>query len=185
MGLNAEVAQKIAAILIFAGNIEFRLERAIWRLQSHAPKGVRHATDAKPIGSLIDMFEIEGRKLPPGPEQDLVEDWCAAARLAFEFRHSIAHGVAIRLETAMSFERNRSWQGELRKRRAASLWADSYTLDSIRVTFAVLLRVINSVSNERHPWETVAIPRSLKALKWARSLMGEMASGHGPWFEKY
>lgn len=185
LGLNALVAPHIGAIVIFAGNVEYRLEKAIWRLQNHAPEGVRHATDAKPIGELIDMFEVEGSALPAGPERELIELWCAAARVAFDFRHSIAHGVAFRLETIMNIERNRSWQGEIRKRPAASLWGDQNTFENIRLTFAVLLRVIASVSSDKRTLQEVATPDRLKALRWAKSLMGEMASGHGPWFEKY
>ena len=185
MGLTPQMALQVAPILVFAANIEFRLEQAIWRVQGHSPKGVRHATDAKPIGSLIDMFERERHSLDDARDQQLVEDWCAAARVAFEYRHSIAHGVSLRFESTLLFARNRSWAGELRKRPAASLWGDHNTLENIRLTFAVLLRVINSVGNTRRPWHTVSNPEALKALRWARSLMEEMASGHGPWFEKY
>lgn len=185
MGLTPQMASQIGAITIFAANVEFRLERAIWRLQNHVPHGVRHATDAKPIGQLIDMFEAEGAAFPAGPQRQLIELWCGAARMAFEFRHSISHGVAFRLEAAINIERNRSWHGEIRKRPAASLWGDQNTFENIRLTFALLLRVINSVSNEKRTMQDVASPERLKALRWAKSLMGEMSSGHGPWFEKY
>lgn len=180
LGLNPLTAQQIAAILIFAGNVEFRLERAIWRLQSHIPKGVRHATDSKPVMALIEMFEAEGAVLPDGPQHQLIECWCATARVAFEYRHSIAHGVVFRMDTAMRFERNQSWEGEIRKRSPASLCGDPHTFDDLRLTFAVLLRVINSVSNERRPIDTVANPAALEALTRAKSRMFEMASGHGP-----
>ena len=80
----------------------------------------------------------------------------------------------------MSIHRNRSWQGEMRKRPAASLWGDQNTFENIRLTFAVLLRVINSVSNEKRTMQDTASPERLNALRWAKSLMGEMASGAAP-----
>ena len=143
------------------------------------------ATDARPIGEIIDMFEAEVSKLPESPEKQLAELWCPTARIAFDFRHSIAHGAAFRVDTAMSIHRNYSWSGEVRKRPAASLWGDQNTFDNIYVTFALLLRVINSFSNERRPMETIASPERLEAMRSAKLLMAEMASGHGPWFEKY
>lgn len=185
LGLSASIAPKIGALIVFAGNVEFRLERAIWRLQKHAPRGVRHPTDAKPIGELIGMFEEEVAKLHESPERQLAELWCPTARIAFDFRHSIAHGAAFRTEGAMSIHRNRSWSGEIRKRPEASLWGDEGTFENIYLTFALLLRVINSFGNERRPMDTIGTPVLLKAMRSANLLMGEMASGHGPWFEKY
>lgn len=184
LALSWQAARQIGAIVVFAGNVEFRLERAIWRLQGHVPRGVRHATDAKPIGELINMFEAEGSTLPSGQEREVVELWCATARMAFKLRHSIAHGAAFRFEADMIFHRNRSWQSEIRKRPAHSLWGDQDSLDNIRLVFAVLLRVINAVSNDRRPFHTVASPERLEALCSAKSLMREMAVGDGPWFEK-
>jgi hypothetical protein len=185
LGLQPSMAPKVGALIIFAANVEFRLERAIWRLQQHTPSGVRHPTDAKPIGGLIDMFEKEVAKLPESPEKRLAELWCPTARIAFEFRHSIAHGAAFRMEDAMKIHRNRSWSGEIRKRPEASLWGDQNTFENIYLTFALLLRVIEGFSNERRPMDTIGTPARLKAMRSAHLLMGEMASGHGPWFEKY
>ena len=185
LGLTPQSAAQVGTIIVFAADVEFRLERAIWRLQDHDPRGVQHATDAKPIGKLIDMFAIEGSTMSAGPEQQLVELWCSTARSAFDFRHSIAHGTALRLGTVMSFQHNRSWEGEIRKRPAASLWGDQNTLENLRLTFALLLQIIRSVSNNKNPMQNVASPRRLDALRSAKSLMDEMTSGGGPWFEKY
>jgi hypothetical protein len=185
LGLSSTISPKIGAIITFAANTEFRLERAIWRLQSHKPRGVKHATDAKPIGDLINMFRVEGAKLPTGPQRELIELWCDAAKVAFEFRHSIAHGAAFRLENTMSIHRNRAWEGEIRRRDESSLWGDEHTFEKIRMTFAILLRVINSFSNARRPIDTIGTPEHLRAAIWAKSVMGEIASDPGPWFEKY
>ena len=185
LGLSPIISAKIGAIITFAANVEFRLERAIWRLQGHKPRGVKHATDAKPIGELIGMFEAEGSSFPVGPQRELIELWCAAARVAFEFRHSIAHGAAFRMESNMSIYRNRSWEGEIRRRPESSLWGDQHTFENIRMTFAILLRVVDSFSNAKRPIDTIGSPEHLMAARWAKSVMGEMASGHGPWFEKY
>ena len=184
-GLSPDHAKQIGAIAVFAGNTEFRLEQAIWRLQGHKPSGVRHVTDAKPISDLITMMEAEGLALTNADLRQLIADWCAAARVAFEFRHSIAHGVTFKMDTTMSFERNRSWYGELRKRPAASLWGDVNSFGNIRLTFAILLRVVIALGNQKRPLLTCASSDRLRATRWARGVMEEMISGHGPWFEKY
>lgn len=185
IGLSEAHAKQIGAIAVFAGNTEFRLEQAIWRLQAHKPAGVRHATDAKPVGELITMLEAEGLALANPELRKLVADWCSGAKIAFEFRHSIAHGVAFKMETNINFERNRSWFGEVRKRPAASLWGDNNSFENIRLTFAILLRVIIGLGNSKRPLETCTASDWLRATSWARGVMEEMNSGHGPWFEKY
>ncbi|MBK1795106.1 hypothetical protein JHL21_11410 [Devosia sp. WQ 349] len=184
-GLTPQISEKIGAITVFAANIEFRLEFAIWRLQGHSPKGEKHTTDAQPIGVLIGMFEAEVAKLPDRPAKHLAELWCKTARTAFEFRHSIAHGAAFREWGAASFHRNRSWYGEIRKRPEASLSGDLQTFENIYLTFALLLRVINGFSNTKRPIETIGTPEHIKAMRSVYLLMDEMASGHGPWFEKF
>jgi hypothetical protein len=186
LGLNQTTAAQIGTIIVFAGNVEFRLERAIWRLQDHRPRNIRHATDAKPIGELIAMFKEEGEKRQFEEERRLVQLWCDTARPAFHFRHSIAHGAAFRLSTRMLIERNHSWEGEVRKRPAASLWGDQQTLGSIQLTFAVLLRTINSIGNRKRTLAEVASSAErMDALERAKSLIGAMASQPGPWFEGY
>jgi hypothetical protein len=45
------------------------------------------------------------------------------------------------------------------------------------LAFAVLLRVINSVSNEKRAMQDAASPERLKALRWAKSLMGDADGG--------
>lgn len=182
LGLSPAAAPLIGAIIVFAANAEFRLERAIWRLQGHVPRGVKHATDAMQISQLVDMFEAEGAKLPTDPQRQMVSDWCAAARVAFEFRHSIAHGAAFRRQSSMHIERNRSWEGEMRKRPPSTLGGTQNALENIRLTFAVLLRVINSVSNQKRTLREVASPERLQALATAKVVMREMAATQASWF---
>lgn len=186
LGLSQATAAQIGAIIIFAGNVEFRLERAIWRLQGHSPRGVQHATDSQPVGKLIDLFEGEGIKLPRDEERLLVQLWCDTARPAFSFRHSIAHGAAFRLNSNMLIERNHSWEGEVRRRSAHSLWGDQDTLEAIRLAFAVLLQAINSIGNRKRSLAEVASSvERIQGLTQAKALMEEMSATSGPWFEGY
>lgn len=37
LGLTPQLAAQVGAIIVFAADVEFRLERAIWRLQDHDP----------------------------------------------------------------------------------------------------------------------------------------------------
>src|SRR5437899_2908764 len=53
LGLSPSVGQKLAAIITFAGSIEYHLERALWKLRRIDPKGVKPDTDARMITDLI------------------------------------------------------------------------------------------------------------------------------------
>jgi hypothetical protein len=56
LGLTPMVGLKVAAIITFAGGIEFYLERALWRLRGINPKDIKPETDAKVISDLIGML---------------------------------------------------------------------------------------------------------------------------------
>src|SRR5271165_6682531 len=77
--LTPLIGQKIAAVIIFGGSIEYFLEQAIWRLKKIEPKGIRPETDAKMITDLIAMLRTFAMTLPTGNERELLETWCEAA----------------------------------------------------------------------------------------------------------
>jgi hypothetical protein len=121
-------------------------------------------------------------------EKTLLEDWCKSARNGFTIRHNIAHGVAMTIPnvTAPVYARNSRWHGEIRKREFGAFWADEPTLDLVREAMAVLLRIILLLSSEDVPLQKIASPEARKALRTARSVLGEFASQHyDPAFEKY
>jgi hypothetical protein len=182
-GLHPLIGQKIASIIIFAGSIEYYLERAIWRVRNIDPKGIRPETDARIIADLIAMLEAFAETLSVD-ERTLLQTWCHATRSAFIIRHNIAHGVAINVGT-LAFMRNPRWHGETRKREFGDFWADDNTLDLVRGSFATLLRVIALVEAGNALAE-IANPLALRALREARSILGEFSSqDHNPSFEKY
>lgn len=186
LGLTAPVGQKVAAIITFAGSIEYHLERALWKLRSIGPKGIKPDTDSKMISDLIAMLENFAVSLAVGDERTLLERWCAAARSGFVIRHNIAHGVPIRPGTTLAYARNPTWHGEVRKREFGAFWAEEYTLDLVRDAMAVLLRVIVHLSLDDVSLKDVASPLVLKALHTARSVLGEFASqDYNPSYEQY
>ena len=94
-GLTADVSSLVAGIIVFAANVEYHLEQAIWNIQGHAAQGIRHETDAKQPTELIAMLRTEGEKMDAGAGCDLIALWCATAASALHIRHDIAHGVSI------------------------------------------------------------------------------------------
>jgi hypothetical protein len=183
-GLHPSIGQKIASLIIFAGSIEYYLERAIWRVRNIDPKGIRPETDAKMIADLIAMLETFAQSLPSDDERTLLQTWCNATRSAFIIRHNIAHGVAVNVGT-LAFMRNPRWHGETRKREFGDFWADDNTVDLVRGSFATLLRVIAQVEAGNALME-IATPLALRALREAQSLLGEFSSQvYNPSFEKY
>lgn len=186
LGLSPTVGQKLAAIITFAGSIEYHLERALWKLQGIDPKGIKPATDARVITDLISMLETFAAGLAPGDEKTMLEGWCQSARHGFTIRHNIAHGVAMTPGTILVYARNPRWHGEIRKRKFGDFWADEPTLDLVREAMAVLLRLAILFSREEISLKEIASPLALKALRTARSVLGEFASqDYNPSFEKY
>ena len=186
LGLDGIVAPKLASIIIFAGNIEYHLEKAIWLLNGIDPKGVRPKTDAKPVTDLIAMLEVSAPEVTDDDVRSLLETWCQAARSGYIIRHNIAHGVAFKVESTLVVSRNPRWYGEIRKREFGDLWCDTYTLDLIRESFATLLRIVLTIANDNRPLAEVASPLSLRAVREARSILGEFADRfYNPSFEKY
>ena len=185
-GLTPEVGVKIAAIITFAGAIEFYLERALWRLRGIEPDGIRPNTDAKPITDLIAMMEQHGRGLADEDQRRFVESWCAAARSGFIIRHNIAHGLPGRLGDTLTYMRNPRWEGERRKREFGDFWATRDTLVVVCDAMAALLRPVAQLTFDGASLERVATPKAQSALHSARSVLGEFASQtYNPSYEKY
>ena len=186
LGLDDIVAPKLASIIIFAGNIEYHLEKAIWSLNGIDPKGVRPETDAKPVTDLIAMLEAFASEVTDDDVRGLLETWCQAARSGYIIRHNVAHCVAFKVESTLVFSRIPRWHGEIRKRECGDLSCDAYTLDLIRESFATLLRIVLTIANDNRPLVEVASPISLRAVREARSILGEFADRfYNPSFEKY
>lgn len=186
LGLDAVVGPKLASIIVFAANIEYHLERAIWVLEGIDPKGIRPKTDGKPTSELIAMLESRAEEeLDPSVRQ-MLTTWCEAARSGFIIRHNVAHGVSFKMEKTLIFSRNPRWHGEVRRREFGDLWCETGTLDMIRESFATLLRVIGTLAQARTPPLEIVRPQVMRALREARSILGEFADQfYNPSFEKY
>jgi hypothetical protein len=186
LGLTPEVGSKIAAIITFAGAIEHFLERALWRLRGIDPKGIMPDTDAKQISDLIGMLATYGEELATDDHRTFVAAWCSAARSGFAVRHNIAHGVPIKMGDTLAYMRNPRWEGEIRKREFGDFWADAHTLDLVREAMAVLYRSIAQLAKEDTGVADVATEQARRAVRTARSVLGEFASQtYNPSFEKY
>lgn len=186
LGLDAIVGPKLASIIVFAANIEYHLERAIWVLEGIDPKGIRPKTDSKPTSELIAMLESRAEEELEPSVQQMLTTWCKAARSGFIIRHNIAHGVSFKMEKTLIFSRNPRWHGEVRRREFGDLWCETGTLDMIRESFATLLRLIGTLAQDRKPPLEIARPQVMRALREARSILGEFADQfYNPSFEKY
>jgi hypothetical protein len=184
MGIDPAFGLSLAAILVFAANIENYVERAIWTVSGVDPRGTQPATDAKQITQLIEMLAQTASVLPDRELSAMLDTWCRAAQSGFIIRNNIVHGVTVRMETMVAFMRNPRWDGVIRKRPYGDLWADDYTLDLVRQSFAVLLRIIFAVGKGAGAIASDVVAK--RALNEARSILGEFASrDYNPSFEKY
>jgi len=185
-GVDLIVGQKLASLIALCGSMEYHLERAIWTLKGIDPKGVRPETDGKIITAMIDMVESSAKSLTSDDARKMLTTWCTACRSGFIIRNNICHGVPTRTGSTLSFVRNPLWHGERRNKHPGDFWADAYTLDLVRNSFAVLLRIIVHVEKGEAPIESIATPDLLKALGEARSTLGEFSNqDYNPTFEKY
>jgi hypothetical protein len=186
LGLDHIVGPKLASIIVFAANIEYHLERAIWVLERIDPQGIRPETDAKPITELISMLEKHIASVTGDAAHSMLENWCRAARSGFIIRHNIAHGVSFQMESTLVVARNPRWHGEVRKREFGELWCEPYVLDLLRDSFATLLRIVATIAKDDTPIAEIASPSVLHAVREARSILGEFADRfYNPNFEKY
>ncbi len=186
MGLTPEVALGIAAIISFAGGIEHHLERALWRMRGIDPEGIKPDTDARMSSDLIAMLERWASDRVVDPERRFLLDWCEAARSGFTIRHNIAHGVPVRIGETLAYMRNPKWEGEKRKRAFGDFWADPHALGLVRQALATLLRIIERLSRNGGDLPSTATPVAARALRAARSVLGEFASqDYNPSYETY
>ncbi|NTG30121.1 hypothetical protein G6K88_31270 [Agrobacterium rhizogenes] len=185
-GLDFITGQKVAAIVAFCGSLEYHLERAIWKLRSIDPQGIRPDTDGKIITAMIDMLEQSSGSQPSEAERKMLEMWCSGCRSGFTIRNNIVHGVPMKFGSTLAFCRNPQWHGEQRKKRFGDFWADENTLDMVRDAFAVLFRFIVQIEMGETPLAEIAHPFAMKALGEACSVLGEFANwDYNPSFEKY
>ncbi len=186
LGLTPEVSSKIAAIITFAGAIEYFLERALWRLHGVDPKGIRPDTDARKISDLIGMLATYGEALTADDHRAFVATWCSAANSGFVVRHNIAHGVPLKMGETLAYMRNPRWEGEIRKRDFGDFWADVHTLGLVREAMAVLYRSIALLAKDDTGVADVATEQAKRAVRKARSVLSEFASQtYNPSLRKY
>ncbi len=186
LGLNLVVGQKIAAIITFSAAIEHHLERALWTLRQLNPAGTRPDTDNKNITELISMLEQFAAGLEVGDARKMLETWCKTARSGFVIRNNIVHGAPGCIDGVLLYMRNGRWGDIIRKREFGDFWVNDQTLDLVRQAMAVLMRIISQLTKEGVTPVKVATPEAMKALRTARSVLGEFADQfYNPSYEKY
>jgi hypothetical protein len=185
LGIGPINGPLIAAVVIIGSQVEHYLELAIWQIRGPAiPKG--YGTDNVPVSGLIKLLRKVVATIEDGEKQAMLETWCDAAHSGFVIRNNIAHGVAMNLggNIGPSFMRNPLWHGVPRKKDFGSFHADESTLIMVRDSLATLLRIIVEVSQGADDLTSNAL--AMKALREARSMLGEFASEtYNPSFEKY
>jgi hypothetical protein len=189
LGLNLIIGDKIATVITFSAAIENLLERAIWRVNEIDPSGTRPETDRKPLTTLIAMLKEFTLSLEDSDLRTMLEIWCKAASAGATIRNNIAHGMPSWLDGTLVFMRNYRW-GKThvidRKRSPGDLWAKADELELISNALAVLLRIVGSLAKDDVPLATIPTPGAMRALRDARSVLGEFADpGYNPSYDKY
>lgn len=183
-GIDQNTGPLLAAILIFGGNTENHLERAIWRLEDWTPDGSRPPTDARTISDLIKMLADVARGLEANETRRMLESWCETATMAFQLRNNIAHGMSVRMGDATAYFQNPRWGGVQRKRPSKDFWPDEHVLTMLRDCFATLLRIIAAVAKGT---DVASDALAMRALHEAKAILSEFSDpmAYNPTFEKY
>lgn len=189
LGLNPMIGEKIAAVITFSAAIENFLERAIWRVNEIDPSGTRPKTDSQQLTTLIAMLQKFTLSLEDGDVRTMLEIWCQAASAGATIRNNIAHGMPSCIGGTLVFMRNHRW-GKTdvidRKRAFGDLWAKAEEVELISNALAVLLRIVASLAEDDVPLATIPTPEAMRALRDARSVLGEFADqGYDLSYEKY
>ena len=174
-GLDVLTCRKITAIIIYSGNIEYYLERAIWRLKNVEPEGTRPETDTKNITKLLSMFQSLAPESDHAYRPHWIVTWCKAAKSAFDIRNNIAHGFAHLRGETMTFMRNPRWEGEERKRAFGDFWCQTAELEMTADSFATLVRMIMEVERNQKSLAEIGNQDALRALNEAKSILGEFS----------
>ncbi|AZO38653.1 MAG: hypothetical protein EOS81_10540 [Mesorhizobium sp.] len=186
-GISPEIGAKIAAIVTFGSAIEYHIERYIWHALKIPYKGVRPKTDLMKITDMIGMLERHAATLTPVNERRFLETWCKAARLAFEVRNDIVHGLPAKAGNTVIFNRNPQWHGELRRKDFSDFWAEDYALDRMRAFMAVIARIIIELQVGRFKLSEISSQDAApKAIREVMETLEELADRfYNPTFEKY
>ena len=179
LGLSGSLGQQIGCAVVLAGNVEYHLEQAIWRLEGHNPKGARHHADSKQPTDLLRVMYRLADGVQPTEAGQALRLWCECAWHALQCRHSIVHGVSVPILPAISFVRNPRWNGEDRKRDPATFWADTEGLTMLIDVFAVLLRVIAGTAHAPE-LSMLAERKTHDGLRTARSVSWELSQANTP-----
>lgn len=178
LGLNQSMLGSIGLIASFAGNIEYRLEFALWALQGYDPKGRSHPKDGLPVSALIDEFKAQSSHIENTELCEVIRMWCEAAKPAFKCRNAIMHGISLPWsDQSATFMRNPRIYGELRKREYSEFHADEHTLTLMEGAFATLLRAIALIqnwANDAAKPDQDTFAAMMKALRDARSISVEL-----------
>lgn len=150
------------------------------------PEGIKPDTDARMSSDLIAMLEWWASDRVVGAERRFLLDWCEAARSGFTIRHNIAHGVPVRFGETLAYMRNPRWEGEKRKRAFGDFCPDPNPLEFVRQAMATPLRIIERLSRNEGDLPSTATPVVARALRAARSVLGEFASqNYNPNYERF
>lgn len=188
LGITPPIATAIAGIVSFSAAIEYHLERYLWTVLTINPVGIRPPTDARQITELLSMLADDVASRPESAGRMMLETWCKAAGSAFKIRNDLVHGLPVKMEDNVTFNRNPTWHGEKRKRPTSDFWANEHNTGLVRDGMAVLYRMIAELQSNRHSLEDLAIQQTaVSAVRDAASIFRELEDrmSYNPTFEKY
>lgn len=188
LGITTPIAVAMGGVVSFSAAIEYHLERYIWALLHIDPAGTRPPTDAKQITELLNMLADHIEVMDVTDGRKMLETWCRAARSAFKIRNDLVHGLPVKMEDSVTFNRNPAWHGETRKRPYSDFWADEHNTTLVRDGMAVLFRMIVELQTKRYKLEDLAnMKTAMSAVRDAASILGELEDrmAYNPTFEKY
>ncbi|WP_156126644.1 hypothetical protein [Burkholderia sp. 9120] len=129
-GLSAGIQQRIGALFVYCGMLEFHSEKAIWALTDENPIGKPPSTDRGRAGDLMSKLgKLADRE--SGNLAVTIRLIGEVAKPLLEYRNAIAHGLLVRFNFEHpSFVNNGTWHGEKRRKPATLAHADADRLNT-------------------------------------------------------
>lgn len=142
LGLTPEMLEKIGAIVVLSGNIEYTLENAFvtlsgGKIQGDIPSGTK----------LVSKFKDLNKKTSRQYTK-VIDSWCRAAFVYLSCRNSIIHGNAIRLDDTVMFAKSLPIEGVGRNPNSkySDFHANLHTLSLYLDAGTILSRVISIIN---------------------------------------
>lgn len=171
--IDSKILEKIGAIVVLSGIMEFVTERAVWSISGEDPTGKHPSTDGKKFSDLLKIMKAEGQKSSQPSYRKIITLWVDVADYTFRCRNTIFHGLIDPFEGAERFfVKNTQWGQVKRKFPSSTFHATENTLNLLLEVMEGLLELAVKFTPKEKPFR--GHEKFEDALKRSNSIIHEI-----------